>query len=484
MGATPSKDSQWTGEVDGKRVEFTYDRDKDQKQLRYRYKKSGRHVKIDGDNIIGLFSVPRGGVSASSLLYVKGANQPPDGKNDQQVPTFRSLVATGLPEDFIQNFRIDTKLLDLQQEAVAQSTDTPNIHVIVSTLSGTGLAKGFFQDVVRHVLGHIGFREGKDYLVHHTRSSTTVTEIATSVFLPRANDGVPQHIILLSGDGGVLDTINALLSRPQSPAYVAPVVALLPMGTGNALAHSLGISRDHTLGLATFARGTPKPLPLFRAAFSPGARLLVDESRREERLHSEDGTPVLYGAVVCSWGFHAGLVADSDTVEYRKYGAERFQMAAKAALFPEDGSPPHRYRAKVSVLRKSADGGEKWEVLEREEHMYVLTTLVSSLEKGFTVSPDSKPLDGRLRLVHFGPMGGEEVMRVMGLAYQGGGHVKEEAVGYEDIEGMRIDFEGREDDPRWRRICVDGKIIRVEKDGWVEVRKDPRHVLDILNISS
>ncbi|KAJ9649581.1 hypothetical protein H2199_000359 [Coniosporium tulheliwenetii] len=464
MGATPSKDSQWTGEVDGKRVEFTYDRDKNQKQLRYRYKKSGRHVKIDGDNIIGLFSVPRGGVSASSLLYVKGANQPPDGKNDQQVPTFRSLVATGLPDDFIEDFRIDTKLLDLQQEAVAQSTDTPNIHVIVSTLSGTGLAKGFFQDVVRHVLGHIGFREGKDYLVHHTRSSAT-------------------HIVLLSGDGGVLDTINALLSRPQSPAYVPPVVALLPMGTGNALAHSLGISRDHTLGLATFARGTPKPLPLFRATFSAGARLLVDEARREEHLHFEDGTPVLYGAVVCSWGFHAGLVADSDTAEYRKYGAERFQMAAKAALFPEDGSPPHRYRAKVSVLRKGADGEEKWEVLEKEEHMYVLATLVSSLEKGFTISPDSKPLDGRLRLVHFGPMGGEEVMRIMGLAYQGGGHVKEEAVGYEDIERMRIDFEGRENDPRWRRICVDGKIIRVENDGWVEVRKEPRRVIDVLDMS-
>jgi hypothetical protein len=113
--------------------------------------------------------------------------------------------------------------------------------------------------------------------------------------------------------------------------------------------------------------------------------------------------------------------------------------------------------------------------------MYVLATLVSNLEKTFTISPSSKPLDGQLRLVHFGPMpSGKEVMGVMGQAYQGGKHVADPAVGYEDIEGLRIDFEGKEEDGRWRRICVDGKIVRVDKDGWIELRKEPRHVLDVI----
>jgi hypothetical protein len=72
-------------------------------------------------------------------------------------------------------------------------------------------------------------------------------------------------------------------------------------------------------------------------------------------------------------------------------------------------------------------------------------------------------------LVHFGPTTGDEAMRIMGLAYQGGKHVEDEKVRYEKVEGLRIEM--REEDERWRRVCVDGKIVRVEEGGWVEVRK-------------
>jgi diacylglycerol kinase family enzyme len=178
---------------------------------------------------------------------------------------------------------------------------------------------------------------------------------------------------------------------------------------------------------------------------------------------------------VCSWGMHASLVADSDTAEYRKFGVERFKMAAKEALYPADGSAPHAYKAKVSVLK-----GEEWTSLKGEEHMYTLATMVSNLEQPFCISPHSKPLDGSIHLVHFGPTSGDEAMRLMGLAYQGGKHIEDPAIRYEAIDGIRIEFEGKEDEGRWRRICVDGKIVRVEKDGWVELRKDTRRVLDII----
>ena len=153
------------------------------------------------------------------------------------------------------------------------------------------------------------------------------------------------------------------------------------MGTGNALAHSSGVTADNTFGLSTLVRGRASDLPLFRATFSPGARLLVDEARREEELPLKDGEgqPLMYGAVVCSWGVHAGLVADSDTAEYRKFGVKRFSMAAKEALYPADGSEPHRYKARVSLLRK---GENEWTDLDRAEHTYVLSTLVLQLGEG------------------------------------------------------------------------------------------------------
>jgi hypothetical protein len=70
-------------------------------------------------------------------------------------------------------------------------------------------------------------------------------------------------------------------------------------------------------------------------------------------------------------------------------------------------------------------------------------------------------------------------MEIMGKAYDGGKHISDERVGYEEIDGLRIDFD--EEDSRWRRICLDGKIIRVEKGGWVEVQGDAGGVVDLVS---
>ena len=88
-------------------------------------------------------------------------------------------------------------------------------------------------------------------------------------------------------------------------------------------------------------------------------------------------------------------------------------------------------------------------------------------------------MDGQLRLVHLGAVTSEEVMQILELAFQGGSHVNNEAVGYENVEGIRIDFD--EGDAHWRRVCVDGKIVRVGESRWVEVRKNTgANVLDII----
>lgn len=356
--------------------------------------------------------------------------------------------------------------------------DKPDLHVVLSTGSGTGLATSVWQSLVKPLLD----QQKLACTLHETTSSDSIKELVESTILPKANKGIRQTVILLSGDGGVVDTINALLSHPHSPRYTKPCMCILPLGTGNALSHSSGNANDNTLGLSALSRGRPGPLPLFTATFSPRSRLLVNESRDEQPLSSTTpaGNPLVHGAVVCSWGLHASLVADSDTAAYRRHGAERFQLAAKEALYPADGSPPHEYRGKVSVLKKRHISSEEatWQPLERRKHGYVLATSCSQLEKGFTISPLSGPLDGKLRLVHFGPMSGDAAMEVMGKAYAGGGHVEDERVGYEEIEGLRVEFE--EEEARWRRVCVDGKIVRVERGGFVEVRSGVEAVVDLV----
>jgi diacylglycerol kinase family enzyme len=358
--------------------------------------------------------------------------------------------------------------------------DPPNLHVVVSTRSGRCQAEAFFARIARPVLDAVGLAEHA-YRLHRTDSDRSVAAFALQQLGPRANAGATQTVLLLSGDGGVVDLVNGLLQGAQGPAYRAPSIGLLVLGTGNALANSCGLNHDGTKGLAALLRGAPRPLPTFAARFSPGSALLVDEGRASEPLPADGPAApgTVHGAVVCSWGLHASLVADSDTAAYRQHGAARFAMAARALLAPPDGSPPHAYRGRITLFRPDGGRGEeRAEPLAATEHGYLLATLVARLEAGFTVSPASRRLDGRLRLLRFGPVAADEVVRLLGLAYAGGAHVAEPAVLYGEVAGLRIDFD--EPDARWRRVCVDGKIVRVGEGGWMEVRREGRHVVDLV----
>lgn len=372
---------------------------------------------------------------------------------------------------------VDISKQPLQSPLPDKTSSQRQTHVVISVASGARQAEPFFYSLVKPILTAIHGEHGvAQFKIHTTTSEASVSDLTSNVFFPAANSGIPIRIILLSGDGGIVDLVNGLVPPPQSDAYVPPDVVLLPLGTANALYHSINAQRPLTWGIDALASTVSKPLPVFTTCFSPGARLLVDEARSEQRLPlNDDGNGVLHGAVVASWGMHASLVGDSDTAHYRQYGVERFKMAAKEALYPADGTAPHAYKACLELLHNG-----QWTQLQQQEHMYVLATLVSHLEQPFCISPSTSPLDGSMRLVHFGPTSGDEAMRIMGLAYQGGQHVHDQAVRYEDVDGLRIRFQGMEQDGRWRRICVDGKIVRVEADGWVEIRKNQKRALNIV----
>ncbi|KAG0158734.1 hypothetical protein PDIDSM_6253 [Penicillium digitatum] len=353
--------------------------------------------------------------------------------------------------------------------------EPPIVQVVVSTGSGTGKAKTVFEDVVRPLFTYIGL---ENYEPYETESAQTIIELAQSKFLERAHDGVPQTIILLSGDGGLVDILE-IFYKSKMTIGVSPKIVLIPCGTGNAMASSIGLRSGPVPGLSTLLRGSPSSIPVFAARFSPGSRLVIDEGRQRAEVNP-DAQHTLYGAVVASWGLHAALVADSDTSEYRKFGVDRFKMAAQELLNPSDGTPPHQFKGKITLTTSNGPNKARaQEAVEGLEHMYALATLVPRLEKDFLISPDSVPLDGQMRFIRFGPMSAEDAMQLMTLAYQGGQHVIEDTVTYANIEQVRIDF--KEDEEKWRRVCIDGKIVSVERDGWVEIRKEPSRLLNLIN---
>ena len=313
------------------------------------------------------------------VLYV--VENDTEGDKKMSPVTFKKITVTNPPEQLVHDFSPDDEA-SLFTHLI--NGDSQHFHVMVSTGSGTGQATNVWNQLLKPFLDAVGGDATEKYQLHFTNSETSISDFTRTVLLPQANAGVVQSLVLLSGDGGLVDVANTLLSEPHSQQYQKPSIAILPLGTGNALAHSSGITKDKTLGLSAFIRGSPKEVPIFSATFSPGARLLANEARDELELPIYGNAPTCHGAVVCSWGLHAGLVADSDSAHYRQFGAQRFQMAAKEALYPTDGSLPHAYRGRLSILRSNSP---EWVRLDRTEHAYVLATLVSQLERGFHISP-------------------------------------------------------------------------------------------------
>ncbi|MCJ1431174.1 hypothetical protein MMC27_000525 [Xylographa pallens] len=437
-------------------------------------------VEIRFQDVIGLLP-PTSELGASqgkeyTLLHIGKTEVGDNGSNEKEkYMTTESIKVGDPPEVLLDHFLISR--LPEHLSLPSGKNDECHLHIVVSVKSGICEAEVFFNDVVQvafHALGLLG----QHYQVHKTSSEQSIKEFVNDVLGPRAGSGIAQTALLLSGDGGIVDIINTLQSF-RSTKFLQPTIGLLPMGTGNALANSAGLNRDSTRGLRSFLRGHPQNLPMFAARFSPNSRYMIDEGRLTEPLNTKENPHgVVYGAVVCSWALHASLVADSDTTEYRKFGPQRFQMAAKELLDPSDGSKPHLYSGRVTLFKKNGDGQEYTEHLDRTKHMYILATLVSNLEEKLSISPRSTPLDGQLRLVHFGELPSAEVMRILGLAFQGGKHVLEASVGYDSIEGMRIELD--EEESHWRRICVDGKIIQVGKGGWVVIRKELGAVVNLV----
>ncbi|EGE05147.1 Diacylglycerol kinase domain-containing protein [Trichophyton equinum CBS 127.97] len=398
---------------------------------------------VPADSIVAIIRHEHKDEDEDSLLYLKHHDE---GGESARLETLKLSGLASLPGY--------SSLCHGRPSHLAASVQ---LHVIVSTLSGTQKASSFFQQAVKPLLSQL--RPEGHYAVHETESAETITRLARTVFLPQALAGIQQTIILMSGDGGLVDLIRVLAEAPAASTLVRPVVCLVPMGTGNGLANSTGLLADSTLGLSRLVRGSPADLPAFCVRFPPGSMYVTDEGRGREPVAAAG----VYGVVVVSWGLHASLVADSDTAAYRRFGADRFKMAAQELLQPADGSASHSYSGSLILVQakgKEEEEEEEVVVVDRPSHMYVLVTLASQLEKGFTISPASAPLEKQLRIVHFGPVPSERAGELMALAYAGGKHVDQPEVAYAAVEAVRIRV--AEPDERWRRTPDSGVSLAPE----------------------
>ncbi|KEY71427.1 hypothetical protein S7711_05688 [Stachybotrys chartarum IBT 7711] len=390
------------------------------------------------------------------------------------------LLSTNHLPDSLQSFELP------ELPSYLRHDESNEVDVIVSTNSGLKMSLPFWQTVLQPLWATVttavsqaepkSSASGVPYNVLVTESAHDVPRFAKSLWNDKGKAVKSRTIVLLSGDGGVVDLLNGSQDYASDPSSV--VLAVLPFGTGNALLHSLQkpLYKDPgpsplVLSLRSLFKGASAPLPVFRADFSPGSSIVTftDKSKTQSTSDSdgpdlkkeETSVSHLYGAIVASYAFHASLIFESDTPEYRVHGDKRFGMVAQDLL-----RESHLYKARVDVARP---GAPRPVPLPEEEHAYILVTFVSNLERTFTISPASRPLDGRLRLNHLGPLNGDQVMAVMMAAYADGKHVDREEVRYEEIEQLRVEM--REEDDRWRKVCIDGTSVEIPQGGHMAVSK-------------
>jgi len=370
-------------------------------------------------------------ISVDTLICVLPTNYPDTYTLVHQIPS-TELIQTPItrpPKALLDRLLLRGLPAHLSPEAV----DTT---ILVSTASGGRTATSFYEKIIAPLCTALDFAPE----IVRTTSSASVGE--TVVRLSQRQR--PQTLILLAGDTVVYEAVNAI---PQISS-TRLTLATLPQGTGNGLATSYHTARGIP-PLYALLFGSPKPLPVYTAAFSPGAKWM-----------NGGDADTAKGVVVASWGFHAALVADAEFLRGEGVGVERFHTTAQENLKP----PLHRFCGELSYRLR---GGE-WKMLPREEHFYVLASLCSNLDEKFRISPASVPGAEVMRLVYFADVEKrEEVMEIMIAAYNGGSHMEDPRVWYEEVEGIKIKM--CESEERWRRVCLDGAIVVLPEGGSVEV---------------
>jgi hypothetical protein len=148
---------------------------------------------------------------ASNIEHTIFSLAPADDKKPFEL---RTTNATTLPQAFLDKHLFQALPSHLQPDN--------NIHVLISTLSGTGLSPEFFDEVLHPILRAIGLVDSQ-YHVVRTSSAESVVEFARSTLLVAANQGRKQTVVMLSGDGGMVDTINGLLEGGHRSRYFTPL---------------------------------------------------------------------------------------------------------------------------------------------------------------------------------------------------------------------------------------------------------------------
>eukprot|EP00743_Colponemidia_sp_Colp-15_P007903 GILK01008559.1.p1 GENE.GILK01008559.1~~GILK01008559.1.p1 ORF type:complete len:475 (-),score=57.67 GILK01008559.1:25-1404(-) len=242
-------------------------------------------------------------------------------------------------------------------------------------------------------------------------------------------------VVCIGGDGLVYEVLNGFANRSDSETAMKTPVGVIPAGSHNALACSVGCASPLTAALAVI-KGNVQPMDLMKVQL---------------------GDQIIYATSVVTWGLVSDIAMTAS--KWRSLGPQRYPLCG-AAKFLRGGSA---YRAKVSVLahetythgtedKKSkpvevdlesqsfTSSGSHWQTFEGPFSIILACNheCRNSLDSGVT-APRAHISDGSIDLMLLPASGRCTLLEFITRMQMGGKHVNMNRVQYMKVKAFTIE---------------------------------------------
>ena len=333
------------------------------------------------------------------------------------------------------------------------SLDThTELYVIDSVKSGTGRTPetDFYGKVIKPVFKTLNLKH--TYL--KTTSPTSVASFASGLDCTRS-----YMMLFLSGDTSISEFLNNLPKGGPETPNPQPTLSILPipMGTGNALASSLGYMSPVD-ALRQFLTSPTKlaNFPVYSVTFP-------DKTKT-------------YFFIILSLGFHANLLhLCTNSPEYLKMGVERFQIASSHILDTYDLNLHLSLRRVKPSHKGTNEETTNEELLADGTYAYFAIINTPNLEPKYIPSPLSNPVSKQLYLLAYSSgLDSETLVNNIMQGYHNkvgspiGQDLEKNGITYlpllEDFK-IELQFSGPNgQDPSYKaEVCCDGLLYNLER---------------------
>ena len=233
-----------------------------------------------------------------------------------------------------------------------------------------------------------------------------------------------RTVVALGGDGIVHETVCGLM---QIERAARPVLGVIPVGSGNDYARTLGLPADladHAEQLLAFE---PRPMDIGRIEYRSGGHAVTE-----------------HFAETFSFGLDAAIAID--TVERR----QRTGLTG-GALYTASGLDVFGRRFRTFPARVHADGAD----LGALKALIFAVQIGPTYGSGFRICPKANPSDGLFDVCYAAGRIPRAVALPLFLRAKNGGHVGSRLVHFLQARELELDFE-QDDYP----IQADGEQIK------------------------